>query len=119
MAQLSTKLKAKLEKYLNRKNRVNSKIKSHNPQNRVVITKSNMYIKAQVIWLDGKVIASVSDKWAKGSTKTERAFAAWEQLAKLMKDHKVDSAAFDRNGYLYHGRVKAFADGIRNWWIKL
>jgi large subunit ribosomal protein L18 len=31
-----------------------------------------------------------------------------------MKDHKVDSAAFDRNGYLYHGRVKAFADGIRN-----
>jgi ribosomal protein L18 len=49
MAQLSTKLKAKLEKYLNRKNRVNSKIKSHNPQNRVVITKSNMYIKAQVI----------------------------------------------------------------------
>lgn len=119
MAQLSTKLKAKLDKYLNRKNRVNSKIKSHHPENRVVINKSNMYIKAQVIWIDWNVIASISDKWAKWNTKTEKAFAAWEQLAKMMKDKKVESAAFDRNWYLYHGRVKAFADGIRNWWIKL
>ena len=119
MSQLSTKLKAKLKKYLNRKHRVNNKIKSHHPENRVVITKSNMYIKAQVIWMDWKVIASISDKWAKGATKTEKAFVAWEQLAKLMKDSKVDSAAFDRNWYLYHGRVKAFADGIRNGWIKL
>lgn len=119
MAQLSNKLKAKLRKYLNRKNRVNNKIKAHNPENRIVINKSNMYIKAQVIDADGKVLACITDKWAKWNTKTEKAFAAWEQLAGLMKSQKIDAATFDRNGYLYHGRVKAFADWVRNWWIKL
>lgn len=119
MSQLSNKLKVKLEKYLNRKNRVNNKIKSHNPENRIVINKSNMYIKAQVLWADGKVLACITDKWAKWNTKTEKAFAAGEQLAKLMKDQKLESATFDRNWYLYHGRVKAFADGLRNWGIKL
>lgn len=119
MAQLSNKLKAKLKKYLNRKNRVNSKIKSHNPEYRIVINKSNMYIKAQVIAVDGAVLACVSDKSVKWNTKTEKAFAAGEQLAEIMKSKKIESAAFDRNWYLYHGRVKAFADWVRNWWIKL
>jgi ribosomal protein L18 len=49
MAQLGNKLKEKLNKYLQRKNRVNKKIKSHNPETRIIINKSNMYITAQVI----------------------------------------------------------------------
>ena len=49
MSHLGNKLKAKLEKYAMRKNRVNNKIKSSNPENRVVITRSNLYIKAEVV----------------------------------------------------------------------
>ncbi|USN57662.1 MAG: hypothetical protein H6766_05685 [Candidatus Peribacteria bacterium] len=54
-----------------------------------------------------------------GKTKTERAFAAGQTLADLIKKAKVEKVIFDRNGYLYHGRIKAFADGIREGGIAL
>lgn len=119
MSHLSNKLKDKLAKYFRRKNRVNTKIKSQKPSNRLIINKSNLYIKGQLIDSDGKVLLSISDKSSKGKTKSERAFAAWEDMGKQIKSLKIDSITFDRNGHLYHGRIKSFADGIRNTGIKL
>ncbi len=119
MSHLTNKFKEKLRKYLRRKVRVNSKIKSQKPANRLIVNKSNLYITAQLIDANGKVLDNISDKTAKGKTKSEKAFAAGEQFAKSIKSQKIDSVVFDRNGYLYHGRVKAFADGIKNGWIKL
>lgn len=118
MAQLGNKLKEKMNKYLQRKNRVNKKIKSHNPETRVIINKSNMYISAQVINAEGMVLANVSDKGEKWN-KTEKAFAAWKKLAEILKGKKIEKATFDRNGYLYHGRVKSFVEWLRDWWITL
>lgn len=119
MSHLTNKLKEKLRKYLRRKVRVNSKIKSQKPENRLIVNKSNLYVSAQLINADGKVLAIISDKKAKGKSKSERAFAAWEDMAKLIISAKIDSVVFDRNGHLYHGRVKSFADGIKKWGIKL
>lgn len=76
-------------------------------------------MKAQVIDLTGKVICHISDKEIKGTTKTDRAQKAGEALAALMKKAGIEKAAFDRNGNLYHGRVKALVDWIRTWWIAI
>lgn len=107
------KLKEKLTKYLRRKIRTNSKIKSSNPEVRIVINRSNLYVSAQALWKEGKVLARITDKWLSGKTKVERAMLAWEELAKLMKKQKIEKAVFDRNWFFYHGRVKSFVEGLK------
>ena len=64
-------------------------------------------MRAQVIDANGKVFCHISDKDIKGTTKTDTAQKAGEALAVLMKKQGIEKAAFDRNGNLYHGRVKA------------
>jgi ribosomal protein L18 len=76
MSHSSNKLKNKLRKYLRRKVRTNSKVKAQNRQARLVVNKSNLYISGQLIDNDGKVLATITDKKAKGASKSERAFAA-------------------------------------------
>ena len=90
-----------------------------NPEYRVVVTRSLLHVSADVVSADGKVIASCTDKWVTWSTKTERALNAWESFAEVLKWKNIKSVAFDRNGYLYHWRVKAFAEGLRKGWINL
>ncbi|MBN2009135.1 50S ribosomal protein L18 [candidate division KSB1 bacterium] len=50
---------------------------------------------------------------AKAKTKTEVAKLVGMQIAKQAKDMKLEHVVFDRAGYIYHGRVKAMADGAR------
>ena len=118
MSYLKNKLQDKIRKYLRRKNKVNSKIKSLNPDYRLLVERSNLYVKAQVLDAMGNVVAVCSDKSATGATKTERAANAGENLAVVLKEKNVSSLTFDRNGYLYHGRIKAFADGLRKGGIQ-
>lgn len=108
-----------MRKFLWRKKRVNAKIKSSYPDFRIIVDKSNKYIKAQVIDGAGKVFCHISDKDIKGTTKSDRAQKAGEALAALMKKQGIEKAAFDRNGNLYHGRVKALAEWIRVWGIAI
>ena len=103
----------KLIQFERRKIKINAKIKATQPDFRIVINKSNLYIKAQVLDATGNVVLHISDKGMKGATKTERASLAGQKLADLMKAKNISKAAFDRNGNLYHGRVKAMADGLR------
>jgi large subunit ribosomal protein L18 len=110
MSYLKNKLQEKLRKYLRRKHKVNSKIKVQHPEYRLLVERSNLYVKAQVFDANGAVVACISDKKASGSTKTERALNAGESFATLLKDKGVNSIVFDRNGYRYHGRIKAFAE---------
>jgi len=63
--------------------------------------------------LKGVTLASASDKNEKGATKVERARAAGVALAKAAQEKKVSTVVFDRGGFLYAGRVKAFAEGAR------
>lgn len=119
MTYLGNKAKKTTEKYLRKKHRINTAVKCTATQPRVIVSKSNAYIMAQVIDLDGKVVATIWDKKSEWKTKTERSFSAGKELAKVIKKLKIEGVAFDRNGYLYHGRVKALADGLRDGWIAL
>jgi len=119
MKYLKNKLQDKGRRYLRRKKRSNTKVKLQYPEARLVVNRSNKYIWAQVIDQDGKVIATISDKTTSGGTKKENAKKAGEVLGKELKKKKVDKVIFDRNWYLYHGRVAALADGLREAGIQL
>ena len=109
-------LKAKTNKivrYLKRKIRVNASIKQQAPEFRVIVMRSNAYIRAQLLDAKGNVLAFAWDKGITTGTKTERAEAVGVKFAELAKAKGVSQVAFDRNGFLYHGRVKALADGMR------
>lgn len=119
MLKITKRIKEVTRKFFARKKRVNAKIKATYPAFRIIVDKSNKYIKAQVIDANGKVMCHICDKDVKGTTKTDSATKAGEALAALMKKQGIEKAAFDRNGELYHGRVKALADWIRTWGIAI
>lgn len=118
MTYLKNRSVEKQNKFQRRKARVNAKIKAQSPDFRLVVNRSNLYISAQVIDLDGKVVLATSDKGVEGKTKVERAEAAGKAFGVALKEKKVNEIVFDRNGYRYHGRVKAFAEGLRQSGIK-
>ncbi len=98
-----------------RKSRVRAKIFGTKDRPRLSVYRSNKYIYAQVINDDkGETLSSVYEKeiTAKGN-KTERAKELGLLLAKKSLEKKIKSVIFDRGGYKYHGRVKAFAEGAR------
>lgn len=119
MTYLKNKLLEKHRKHLRRKQRVNAQIKETNPEYRVVVSRSLLYVSADVITADWKVVAHFSDKWAKWATKTERAENAGIAFADILKSKKINAVTFDRNWYLYHWRVKAFSEGLRKGGIQL
>lgn len=82
---------------------------------RVSVFRSNTEIYAQVI-NDGisKTLVSASSKEIKESGKpVDLALLCGKLLAKKAKAKKINEIVFDRNGYRYHGRVKALAEGMR------
>jgi large subunit ribosomal protein L18 len=97
MRNLEKKSKQKLAKYARRKHRVNLKIKNFSDKPRVIINKSNMYIKAQVVTIEGKVVASVIDKSFDGGTKTQRAENAGLALSDKLLKAGISDVSFDRN----------------------
>ncbi len=113
MSLLKNRMKSKLQKFARRKARVNTKIKAISPEYRLILHKSNLYMSAQLLDKDAKVLATFSDKGATGATKTERAKNAGLEGAKKVKDLKVAKLTVDRNGYSYQGRVQAFVEGLR------
>lgn len=113
MTYLKNQLIEKQRKFFRRKQRVNLKVKLTSPEYRVIVFRSNLYVRADVISSDWSVLASISDKGSNGATKTERAENAGVAFAEILKWKNIDKVAFDRNWYLYHWRVKAFADGLR------
>jgi len=85
---------------------------------RLSVFRSAKHIYAQAIDdVTGKVIAAASDLEAavKGTDgdKKSKAKAVGEAIGKKLLALKVSAVVFDRNGYVYHGRVKEVADGAR------
>jgi ribosomal protein L18 len=75
----------------------------------------------QVDDLGGRTLAAVSwtESDLRGLKPMEQAGKAGELLAQRAKAAGVESAVFDRGGYQYHGKVKAFADGVREGGLKV
>jgi len=102
---------------MRRHKRVRGKVSGTPQKPRLVVFRSNRGIDAQLVDdLTGKTLASASwvalKKSFKGD-KSEQAAEVGKQLAAAAKKAGIDACVFDRAGYLYHGRVKALADGAR------
>ncbi len=114
------KLKAKAFKLARRQRRVRGKVSGTDARPRLRVTRSNAHIYAQVIDdVAGVTIASAStlDLEVKGAVKlgsnVAAAKAVGELVGKRALDKGVTEVVFDRGGRIYHGRVKALADGAR------
>ncbi|MEM9991376.1 MAG: 50S ribosomal protein L18 [Bacteroidota bacterium] len=96
--------------------RIRKRIKGTAQLPRLSVFKSNTSIYCQLIDdVAGTTIVAASSREAvvEGSTKTEQSAAVGRLIAERAKSKDVEKVVFDRGGYLYHGRVKALADGAR------
>lgn len=101
-----------------RKTKIRSSLKGTSERPRLAVFRSNTAIYAQIIDdLKGVTLAAAStvSKDLKGKVKHTKdgAKAVGEHLAKLALKKNVKAVVFDRGGYLYHGKIKALADGAR------
>ncbi len=101
---------------LKRRRRVRAKVRGTAARPRISVFRSNRGIMAQLIDDErGHTLASV--QWTEDELRTlkplEQATRAGTILAQRAKEAGIDRAVFDRGGYQYHGRVKAFAEGVR------
>lgn len=95
------------------KYRIRRKLSGTETRPRLCIFRSNSEIYAQIIDdVTRKTVVSVSSLKETG-TKTEKAKAVGTAIAAKAKEANVTHVVFDRNGFLYHGRVKALADAAR------
>ena len=105
-----------------RHKRVRGKISGTAERPRLVVHRSNKGISAQLIDdMKGTTLAAASWVQLKKSfngTKTEQASEVGKLLAQKAKTAKIEQVVFDRAGYLYHGRVKALAEGAREGGLK-
>ena len=102
-----------------RKIRIRKKVNGTAVRPRLVVFRSNLHIYAQIVNdVDGATLACASTLTL---AKTEPglhcnlsgAQRVGKESARLAKEKNISLVVFDRNGYLYHGRVKAVADGAR------
>ena len=81
---------------------------------RMSVFRSNKQIYVQVINdLEGKTLAAASSLGLEAMPKIDQAAKVGELIAAKAKQAGVSAVVFDRNGYLYHGRVKSLADAAR------
>jgi large subunit ribosomal protein L18 len=111
---------------IRRQARVRKKVLGTDERPRVCVFRSNKHTYAQVISDDrGVTLAAVSTlsgdigEIAKKSKGVEVAKQLGLALARICKEKSITRVIFDRNGFLYHGRVKAVADGAREGGLEL
>ncbi len=90
---------------------------------RLVVFRSNRGVEAQLVDdAEGRTLAAANHRELKKSfkgTKTEQAAEVGKLLAEKAKKAGIETVVFDRGGYLYHGRVKALADGAREGGLRI
>jgi len=103
-----------------RKLRIRKKVNGTGERPRLTVFRSSKHIYAQVIDdTTGQTLAHAStlSKDLKGTLEEDNKVAAAKKvgalIAKICKSKKIDKVVFDRNGYLYHGRVSALAQAAR------
>lgn len=119
-----------------KKIRLRKKIRGTDQKPRISVYRSGNHIYAQAISDESQktiVSAATSDKGFSGTVETVKdlanndsvssksisaAYVIGQTLAKKLKDKGLEDAVFDRNGYRYHGRVKALAEGARSGGLK-
>lgn len=103
--------------------RIRKRITGVSAKPRLSVFRSNKQIYCQLIDdMRGETLAAASSKDEgidQSLTKSEQAAAVGKLIAERAKSANIDQVYFDRSGYLYHGRVKALAEGAREGGLKL
>ncbi len=109
----------KVERRIKIKFRIRKSVNGTAERPRLSVFRSNKQIYAQVINdLTGNTLASASSLGLEKMPKQVQATKVGELIAQKAKAAGVEAVVFDRNGYLYHGRVKQLAEGARNGGLK-
>jgi len=104
----------KVERRIKIKYRIRKSVNGTAERPRLSVFRSNKQIYAQVINdLTGKTLVAASSLGLEKMPKKEQAEKVGEMLAEKAQAAGISTVVFDRNGYLYHGRVKELADGAR------
>jgi large subunit ribosomal protein L18 len=119
--------KGKIARRERRKFRIRKNMVGSAERPRLTVFRSNSHVYVQAIddW-SGKTLAqasSLNDETVTGlvdgAGKVGISFAVGKAIAQRLKEMNIDAAIFDRNGYLYHGRIQAIADGARDGGLKV
>jgi large subunit ribosomal protein L18 len=103
------------------KRRIRKKFSGTPTKPRLSVFRSNKEIYAQLIDDENNVTLASASSYKKGfekGTKTEKAKIVGNQIADKAKEAGIETVVFDRNGYIYHGRVQALAEGARENGLK-
>jgi large subunit ribosomal protein L18 len=101
------------------KTRIRGKVSGTAARPRMSVFRSNKQIYVQLIDdLAGVTLASASSRGIEEGTKSEIAAKVGEAIAQKAIAAGINEVVFDRNGYLFHGRVKSLADAARNGGLK-
>jgi len=107
-----------------RKLRIRKKVNGTELKPRLVVFRSNMHIYAQLVddETGATIVSSSTLTLTRGGTTTkpnrDGATSVGKDIAEKAKAKNIEACVFDRNGYLYHGRIKALADGAREGGLK-
>lgn len=119
------RLKAKAAGLARRKTRVRGKVSGTAERPRLCVKRTNMHIYAQVVDdVSGRTIASAASNDTelrtalKSGSNADAAKAVGEAIGRKAVEQGVAEVVFDRGGRLYHGRVKALAEGARSAGLK-
>lgn len=102
-----------------RKIRIRKKISGTTERPRLVVFRSNLHLYAQLVDdTSGKTLAAASTLTLSKTNEKARcnkdgASLVGKEIARMAKEKSIAKVVFDRNGYLYHGNIKAIADGAR------
>lgn len=101
------------------KTRIRGKISGTAERPRMTVYRSNKQIYVQLVDdTKGVTLVSASSKGLEGGTKSELAAIVGQKIAEKAIAVGITTVVFDRNGYLFHGRVKSLADAARNGGLK-
>ena len=118
-------MNSKVAKRYLRHKRVRKKVEGTTARPRVSVFRSLNNIYTQIIddnskktLVSASTLSSEIKSEIKKLKKTDKARKVGELLAKKAMENNIKEVVFDRSGYLYHGRIKALADGIRKGGLK-
>ena len=101
------------------KTRIRGKVSGTASRPRMTVFRSNKQIYVQLVDdLEGKTLVATSSKGLEGGTKTEVAAKVGKAIAEKALAAGITEVVFDRNGYLFHGRVKSLAGAARGGGLK-
>ena len=110
---------SKIARRIKIKTRIRGRVSGTAERPRMSVFRSNKQIYVQLIDdVAGTTLVAASSKGIEGGTKSEIAAKVGQLVAQKALEANIQTVVFDRNGFLFHGRVKSLADGARQGGLK-